>query len=41
VFAVVDGKTFYQGPRGGVYYWKTKADGTRAKVYVKKTTAAK
>ena len=33
VFAKVDGVTFYQGPRGGIYYFK--ANGKKS--YVKKS----
>ena len=36
VFSVVDGKTFYKGPKGGIYYWKkSKKTGKNYKVYVK------
>lgn len=36
VFSVVDGKTFYKGSKGGVYYWKkSKKTGKDYKVYVK------
>ena len=30
-----DGKTIYEGPRGGHYYLETTADGTIKKVYIK------
>jgi len=36
VFSVVDGKTFYKGSKGGVYYWKkSKKTGKDYKCYVK------
>ena len=37
VYQVVDGKTFFQGAKGGVYYYKTSAKtGKQYKVYVSK-----
>ena len=37
VVATKDGITFYQGPKGGVYYWKTsKKTGKPYKCYLKK-----
>jgi len=35
VFAVVDGVTFYQGSKGGVYYFAVNKEGEKVKRYVK------
>ena len=35
IYKIHDKKTFYIGPKGGVYYWETKKDGKKVKKYVK------
>ncbi len=36
VYKVIGNRTFYIGPKGGIYEWKVKADGTRYKKYLPK-----